>query len=96
MTESIFLNRWRRNRFYHTSSLPVCMRAYLCIGSRNLSTLFALFAPVPFTRDLSQTFAIEFSCFTTCLVSQCSAWKRDISSCSHRVLSLVFGTIQHI
>lgn len=100
MTESIFLNRWRRrrNRFYHTSSLPVCMRAYLCIGSRNLSTLFALFAPVPFTRDLSRktTFAIEFSCFTTCLVSQCSAWKRDISSCSHRVLSLEFGTIQHI
>jgi len=73
----------------------VCMRAYLCIGSRNLSTLFALFAPVPFT-EICQTFAIEFSCFTTCLVSQCSAWKRDISSCSHRVLSLVFGTIQHI
>jgi hypothetical protein len=97
MTESIFLNRWRRrrNRFYHTSSLPVCMRAYLCIGSRNLSTLFALFAPVPFT-EIYQTFAIEFSCFTTCLVSQCSAWKRDISSCSHRVLSLEFGTIQHI
>ena len=53
------------------------MRAYLCIGSRNLSTLFA---PVPFTRDLSRgktSFAIEFSCFTTCLVTQCSSLGKE-------------------
>ena len=86
MTESIFLNRWRRrrNRFYYTSSLPVCMRAYLCIGSRNLTTLFA---PVPFTRDLSRktTFRWVFECFTTCLVSQCSAWKRELSRALSRI-----------
>ena len=99
MTESIFLNRSRRrrNRFYYTSSLPVCMCAYLCIGSRNLTTLFAPFAPVPFTRrDLSRrktSFAIRE--FRVYLGSLARSLGKELSCFLPALLACSLSRIRH-